>query len=890
MCKSLITLSFLAAAFTVSAETVKVLQPGMLSTIVGEQKNTITNLQVSGKINGSDIAFLRAMAGADKKGNPTDGNLQILDLSEARIVAGGDAYYQLDMEAPQGMRHSAMEISQMMGIGWNVGNSLEVPVNSLNAETAWGNARIRQSLIDAVKEAGFNTVRIPVSWFVHATTGNTISPDWIERVKEVVDYCIADDLFVVVNCHYDNNWLQTKGFTDLSESNIATVEQRQYDIWKQIANAFKDYDEHLLFAGTNEPGMNSGVNINKERQAALNRYLQAFVNAVRETGGNNLWRTLIVQSWGAEISPALNYSTTMPSDPTPGRMMFEVHCYDPTLFGLFDNDQSWGKLYYYWGQGNHFAQSSRNTPATQEEQYIEDLMESLYQRFVKQGIPLVVGEYGANWRDLSSLTNESQDMHEQSLASYYYCMTNAMLKRGIVPVVWDNGSSKRPTFALFNRAHSVVSNSFSLGGIMKAKAENDVQQNVDGAGQNVVGECCTVDDVVGDYFFAGCRQLQQVILPNRTTAMGAQVFSGCDKLSNLTSLSGVVPVCSKNTFDEVPSTCTLTVPADMQDLYKAHAQWCAFKDVKTLSPQGGCTERYVSLEEGERLSDYLTDTRVYHLDGGNLTYEVDKYSIQELQVTGALNGSDYLLLSQMAGINADGSMTNGQLKVLDLAASTIVSGGDTYAIISSGEKMKTEDNVFPCYGLTRTNLVRVVLPEHITTIGRGALAFCSKLESIELKDGPTEIGDSAFASLPLTVKEVLIPNSVRVLGERCFMGSRFTHLFLGNGVSHVGAQAFRGCEQLQKISMDAVVPPTCAVDAFRYMDKSNVRLIVPQGTLAAYQAATVWQDFQIEEGQVSGIGFTTTVFDVPVYSLQGIRHIASFKGISIQGNKKIWNN
>ncbi len=151
---------------------------------------------------------------------------------------------------------SASEIARKMKIGWNIVNTLEVPINNINAETGWGNPKVNQTLITAVCNAGFNTIRIPCAWDSHANKSTMeIDTAWLRRVSEVVNYCYAKNMYVIINCHWDNGWLEN----NVTEAMKDSVNKRQRAYWTQIANYFKDYDEHLLFAGANEPNVDSAA-------------------------------------------------------------------------------------------------------------------------------------------------------------------------------------------------------------------------------------------------------------------------------------------------------------------------------------------------------------------------------------------------------------------------------------------------------------------------------------------------------------------------------------------------------------------------------------------------------------------------------------------------------
>ena len=232
----------------------------------------------------------------------------------------------------------AQEIAAKMKVGWNLGNTLE----AICGENAWGNPNTTQALIDSVKAGGFNTLRLPVAWFCHSDTNSSvIDEEWLARVKEVVDYCINANLYVIVNIHWDKGWLENR----VNVANQSQVNERQYAYWSQIAEYFKDYDEHLLFASANEPNVENATGME-----VLLSYHQTFIDAVRETGGNNSSRTLVIQGPSTDIDKTNKLMKTLPTDQIADRLMVEVHYYTPYQFCLMSADANWGKMAYYWGQ------------------------------------------------------------------------------------------------------------------------------------------------------------------------------------------------------------------------------------------------------------------------------------------------------------------------------------------------------------------------------------------------------------------------------------------------------------------------------------------------------------------------------------------------------------
>jgi aryl-phospho-beta-D-glucosidase BglC (GH1 family) len=381
-------------------------------------------------------------------------------------------------DAQNGFNRSNIEIINDMAPGWNLGNTLEgvatwTGVDFLNnkgglaAETAWQSTKTTQEIIDYVKSLGFKSVRIPCAWaFGHISNASTYEIDskWMTRVKEVVDYCINDGLYVVLNDHWDGGWLENH----IKDSDAATIEKNKEVLtvlWTQIANAFKDYDEHLLFAGLNEP--------NAEDQAATNNlieYNQTFVDAVRATGGNNAKRVLVVQGPSTNIEHTCNFMAgKMPTDIVEGKLAVEVHYYNPWQFWGMENDESWGKVFYYWGEGNHLSGSTHNA-TWGEEADMKKQLQMMKTHFVDKGYAVVIGEFGANWRDLSSLTGESQTKHNASIKAHYRELHRLCKEMGgMVPMTWHTNylsqDGTKGCMTIIDRKNLTVFGIYAMEGI-----------------------------------------------------------------------------------------------------------------------------------------------------------------------------------------------------------------------------------------------------------------------------------------------------------------------------------------------------------------------------------------------------------------------------------------
>jgi len=361
------------------------------------------------------------------------------------IIAGG----LLMSVSAKSKLPTAQHIATKMGVGWNLGNTLE----AICGENAWGAGHTSQQLIDSVKAAGFNTVRIPVSWFCHSdTVTSVIDKEWIARVKEVADYCIKDDMYVILNMHWDKGWLENR----VNKANQGIVNKRQRAYWTQIANYFKAYDEHLLFAGTNEPNAHDSI-----QMSVLMTYHQTFVDAVRATGDNNSSRTLIIQGPATDVEDTYKLMKTMPKDKIADRLMAEVHYYTPYQFCLMENDADWGKKFYYWGKDNHSATEITRNASWGEENDVDKNFGKMKAQFVDKGIPVIIGEFGAGKRKLSQPSDQA--LNNASVESYYRNVVKSAVSKGLIPICWDV-----PGW-LFNRSTGAILDQ----GIIKAIKQGD---------------------------------------------------------------------------------------------------------------------------------------------------------------------------------------------------------------------------------------------------------------------------------------------------------------------------------------------------------------------------------------------------------------------------------
>ena len=385
----------------------------------------------------------------------------IMDSSDTLYVGVGQKEYYPDYSDrktpdPSGMGSTAENIASQMFAGWNLGNSLEAP----GSETAWNNPKVTQRLIDSVKLSGINTVRIPCAWDSHIENVSTckISASWLDRVKEVVDYCYNNGMYVILNIHWDGGWLQENPTYEKQ----VPVNAKQKALWEQIAVRFRDYDEHLLFAGTNE--VHSSGQPTTQNFTVQMSFNQTFVNAVRSTGGKNAYRNLVIQAYNTNIDLAVN-NLVVPNDSVNDKMMVEVHYYDPWDFCGLEADASWGTVKNLWG--TVYAQYGTISSWGQED-YMLSQFQKMKTKFVDKGYPVILGEYGVVRR--SALTGTALEHHLASRAYYVQYATQNAKINGLVPMIWDNGFTGNLGFGLFNRNDGSVFDRQALDALIEGAA------------------------------------------------------------------------------------------------------------------------------------------------------------------------------------------------------------------------------------------------------------------------------------------------------------------------------------------------------------------------------------------------------------------------------------
>ena len=350
-------------------------------------------------------------------------------------------------------------------MGWNLGNSLEAE----GTETSWGNPATTADMIKSIKGEGFNAVRIPVRWGQHCDMSTmTIDEKWLSRVKEIVDWCLAEDMYVIINTHHDL-WLEHYP----TNAKKTELNEKLGKLWTNIATAFADYDGRLAFAGLNEVNAegNWGLTPTQENYDVTNSFNQTFVDAVRATGGNNAQRNLIVQSYRCNPTMGLT-NLVVPTDPTPNRLSVEFHYYDP-----YSYCSGAAGSYNYWGIA--FSDKGTVTPDGNEKS-LANFFLTIREKWWEQGLGVVIGEYGCSCH----YTTADKATQEANMQYYMKCLVSEARKNGFAAFVWDNnaygnGSEK---FGIFDRKDGMkVRTPFFLDGIKEGSSTQyvaDVDYNM----------------------------------------------------------------------------------------------------------------------------------------------------------------------------------------------------------------------------------------------------------------------------------------------------------------------------------------------------------------------------------------------------------------------------
>lgn len=319
---------------------------------------------------------------------------------------------------------TSQQLVEDMTFGWNLGNTLDVCQADRDGdgkinehveagekvdETLWGNPKVTKELFTSLKKNGVNAVRIPVTWRDHMDSNGNIDREWMDRVQQVVDYAYSQGMYVIINVHHDGGGDPKFGawIIEESQNDYNTFLKKYKNVWKQIAERFKNYSDYLIFESMNEVGFDTLYNKNKaDAYNLINKINQDFVDIIRATGGNNAKRHLLIAGYYTDIERTCDSLYKMPDDKAE-RCILSVHYYTPWDFCTCDIKHTWGT----------------NSEVRQR----ETLIGKMKKNFVDKGIPVIIGEYAASGSDLSSCIFFIEKLNK--LCSDY----------GIATFIWDNG-------------------------------------------------------------------------------------------------------------------------------------------------------------------------------------------------------------------------------------------------------------------------------------------------------------------------------------------------------------------------------------------------------------------------------------------------------------------
>lgn len=321
---------------------------------------------------------------------------------------------------------TAKELTAEMKTGWNLGNTLDAN----DGETSWGNPVTTHEMIDEVAKAGFDVLRIPTTWEKHFVEGDSeykIDEEWMNRVQEIVNYAFDNDMYVILNCHHETEWIKP------ATNEVDNILPKFSAMWKQIAERFKEYGDHLLFEGLNEPRIIGGENEwgggTEDGRKALDVLNQAFVDTVRATGGNNETRALLIPSFAAAVTDTALQDMKIPDDPN---IIISLHAYTPYDFTYSD-----GKDIFSYDDS---VGSS-----------IDWVFGLIDKYFTSKDIPVIITEYGSV-NKIESFAVVPNPRYAENVKWVTRYLERAK-ESGIPCVWWDNGThfGSGELFGIFNR-------------------------------------------------------------------------------------------------------------------------------------------------------------------------------------------------------------------------------------------------------------------------------------------------------------------------------------------------------------------------------------------------------------------------------------------------------
>lgn len=340
--------------------------------------------------------------------------------------------------------NEAINFVNSMGAGWNLGNAFDASnctwlSDEMDYESAWCGAKTTRELIKAIADEGFTTIRVPVSWHNHVDSSFNISDAWMERVKDVIDWCVEEDLYIVLNSHHDIE----KGYYYPTNDEYNTSEKYVKKIWTQISEEFKDYSDKLIFEVSNEPRATNTdyewwFNVSSPSEQAaesincINKLNQVALDTIRDSGGKNKSRYVMIPGYATSTDGVVTDSFEMPKDSVKNRLIVTIHIY------------------------------------TDKKGYYMNPIKKVYEKYVKNGIPVILGEYNEN---------SGENKYDSESAEFLGELVKYARERGITSIIWDNNATQ---FKIIDRAtvkwiHKDIADSIVKNGAsaVKDNSKND---------------------------------------------------------------------------------------------------------------------------------------------------------------------------------------------------------------------------------------------------------------------------------------------------------------------------------------------------------------------------------------------------------------------------------
>ena len=317
---------------------------------------------------------------------------------------------------------TSAQVVESMRVCWNLGNSLDacrsdrdldgrvdmLPAHGMDYdETLYGNPQVSRELFKALTDSGVNAVRIPVTWRSHTDEFGNIDAEWLNRVQQVVDQAYNCGLYVIINVQHDGAADKRMGAWLRGAQDVASIAAvvRYRTTWQQIAERFENYNERLIFESMNEVVFDK---LSEDRAFSLyNRLSQEFVNVIRQSGGNNPQRHIVIAGYGADVEQTLDSRFVMPDDPA-GRSIVSVHYRTPRAFCVTGGTQKWG--------------------SPEEQIEMDGLLSRLFERFSADGVPVIISEYGV-----------ADGADEDSMMFFCESLAHSCKELGMAAFLWDGG-------------------------------------------------------------------------------------------------------------------------------------------------------------------------------------------------------------------------------------------------------------------------------------------------------------------------------------------------------------------------------------------------------------------------------------------------------------------